>query len=311
MRGWIGDHFGPVFHRIVDRFDPAVQVEDHHALATRLLSDPTIAWDADASLDALRDMLRSRIDRATQPGSANRLAGAVEANVPTVVGDADITRIFELSSVTRASASSAGTEDAEIEQAIVRLSDSECWSRDAAAATEASRHLLVSLLEARSPRATLLSASSGALAALPPRSWFLFKRGTFFGSSTLLMSLVRMRAIVGQNELDPTVREVLDRLIRHIEVRRNEALGFATGAPIESSAALAERLRFALCLIEASAAFADLRYLNTAMKLVDRSSLEIQKALEKTTPGAIEIPALGYLIAFAAQEARLDRVLTR
>jgi hypothetical protein len=206
-----------------------------------------------------------------------------------------------------------------LEQAARTLGGDDAWTQDPMLARRSAATLQRGLESDAWAQQSAHATAADALLAHPPRKWFLFKRGTFFGTSQLLVFLICVCARDHAAATDPDVRkssdpvqtgsiEVLDRLIRHVEVRRGDALEFVEASVAADDDALTERMRFALALIEASTIFADLRYLNTAMKLVDAALVELRK--ERLQPGSTRSLRrhLAYLVAFSAQESVLTEV---
>ena len=285
MRAKIGKLIKPAFDAVMDRFDQPTHLETHLDHVQSLRSD---APDALRSQEAFRTIL-------------DRLGGA----------EAERDDLFSRwIAVDPYRPSDPPAELGPLGEVFAEVS----WAEHG----EATRCHAWYWLD-RGPASEAEVAE--VLAAFPPKRWFLFKRGVFAGSSVLLAHLVAWAATQGEAAREPALREtgtpalralvdVLDRLIKHIEVRRNDALGFqvADRSPARSEAeAPTERLRFAMILIEASRVFGDLRYLNTAMKLVDRSLAEQRgRGADARHPDA----TLAYLFAFCLQEERLAEVLT-
>ena len=71
-----------------------------------------------------------------------------------------------------------------------------------------------------------------------------------------------------------------------------------------------ERMRFTTALIEASEVFQDLRYLNTAMKLVDRALTELRRPLRDQDGTSARHREIAYLTTLSAQETRMREVIT-
>ena len=108
----------------------------------------------------------------------------------------------------------------------------------------------------------------------------------------------------------PYTRDICDRLIRHLEVRREDYLPFwAATRPGDASDEL-EKLRFTLALLDASFHFADDRYLNAALKANDWHFRRLGSKLPSTREPAGELVAVFYLASLSQQE-NLVRALSQ
>lgn len=279
MRATVGKLIKPTFDAVLARFDQTTDVESHRAQVDRLIGETRAAGNTSDAFEFV----------------ANRISSSGEA-------DADLfARWFEVDPGNPAGAETDPTPDT---TAFVE----DAWSESPATTRRAAW--------ARLAQPTASSDEIEAvLEAFPPKRWFVFKRGVFLGSATLLAFFVRWAGTEGSAAKHADIRrtgtlslqgvvDVLDRLIKHIEVRRNEALPFHPGAEsLDEAEARIERLRFAMVLIEASCVFDDLRYLNTGLKLVDRALGEQRRFSSRDLE-------LAYLYAFCFQEERLDEVLS-
>jgi hypothetical protein len=138
--------------------------------------------------------------------------------------------------------------------------------------------------------------------ALEPRGWFLLK-GTGYGAAHLLRALLRTVRASPDHPLASYTREVCDRLIRHVEVRRQQSLAFRSEALPLGADPRVERSRFALALVEATETFGDLRYLNTALKLNDWQLRHQRRRVASATA------RLHYAVAIGRQESAMREVL--
>jgi hypothetical protein len=96
---------------------------------------------------------------------------------------------------------------------------------------------------------------------------------------------------------------VCERLLRHLEVRGDQALEFRSTAR-EAWQARLERIRFTHALLDASESFRDLRFLNTALKQNDRHHRELARA-----GSGVGRDLLG--VHYAASVARQESLLRR
>jgi hypothetical protein len=131
-----------------------------------------------------------------------------------------------------------------------------------------------------------------------PRLWFP-KRGVLYGSANLLRALIRTASAPNSATRDYT-REVCDRLLRHLEVRREDYLPFQPDSRPADACDELERLRFTAALLDATELFDDARYLNAALKANDWHLRALRSRSE--TQG---LARLYYLHGFERQEALL------
>ena len=103
---------------------------------------------------------------------------------------------------------------------------------------------------------------------LKPKRWFP-STGTPYGVSFLFRSLVHLCRTTGRTSLRDKLRKIGERLLRHVEVRRQDALKFdRTGLPDDASV-LMEHLRFTIGMLEMARLFQDTRFFNAALKMND------------------------------------------
>ncbi len=310
MRALIGKMLGPLFETIVGRLDPSVEIGDHQAFVEKLstswpdATDPTVLLH-ETFASACRNLTGS--DKENNSDSIHRVTAHWHAVREACGSDAHTD-------------SESNRKDA-LDESVAILSQKGVWSKTPLQAKDAATVLRNGLGDDRWRGESAANAALQMLQAHPPREWFLFKRGTYFGSSRLIDFLIHACALDPVHARNRNVREgtnlllvgtveVLDRLIRHVEVRRGDALGFATDSITPNDDPLTERLRFAIALIEASDIFDDLRYLNTAMKLID-------SALQKLRRQRLDLQDIrslhchvAYVVALSAQESRLREVFT-
>jgi hypothetical protein len=310
MRALIGKVFGPLFEAIVNRLDPSVGIDDHHAFVRKL----SASWPVASKDTALL--------HETFISAKRELDGCGDKNAPNSVDR--VTASWHALDQARNSAPDEISENdprLALDREIATLSRGGIWTETPLSARNAAAVLRDGLENDNWRRENMTISAIQMLHGHPPREWFLFKRGTYFGSSRLLDFLIHVCALDPTNARNADVREgtdpllvgtveVLDRLIRHIEVRRGDALDFATNSITPSDDPLTERLRFAIALFEASEIFQDLRYLNTAMKLVDVALKELKRQRLNLQDSSSLYRHLTYVVALSAQESRLREVLT-
>lgn len=141
--------------------------------------------------------------------------------------------------------------------------------------------------------------------AFPPRGWFA-KQGVVFGSARLLRALIAV-ADAPDSRTRAYTRDVCERLLRHLEVRRSVWLPFRPCGRPDHAFDEVERLGFTLALLDASERFADHRFLNAALKANDWH----YAALRKHPRGVGALPFARarkrYVESFRRQEALLQR----
>jgi len=146
------------------------------------------------------------------------------------------------------------------------------------------------------------------LPGLPPRLWFR-QRGALFGTARLLRALLAVADASEARTRDYT-RDVCDRLLRHLEVRRDGWLPFRpAGRPAGAWDEL-ERLRFTHALLDACERFGDLRYLNAVLKANDWHHRSLRRA-GGVDPQQLALARRLYLQSFRRQEAQMRRHFAR
>ena len=144
--------------------------------------------------------------------------------------------------------------------------------------------------------------------SLKPRHWFL-KRGALYGSADLLRVLIAALRL-GHTGLEEYTRDVCDRLLRHLEVRRSEWLPFRGESQPADACEPLERVRFTLALLDAAEHFGDLRLLNASLKANDWH-LQLLRSrsmgrLSAGRPANAAMLQLHYLHGLARQERMLQ-----
>jgi hypothetical protein len=303
MRSLLRDRLGPRVEALFDRLEQGVAPAAHRALAQALLASRTCV-DAAAATSAaagLADDLAAWWRAALEGGSTG--ARAVEVPPGCLSDDPDcLWRASQeegapgivdlLTLLPRPSTNLA--QDVGLAEKLGAVAGGQPFREDALAPEAPAASLL--LLAAQ--RAGGLSAASSAKLVrelsegLPPRRWFV-RAGTPRGTANLLRSLIA----AGLPEAD----ELLERLLRHVEIRREEALRLRTPGSVGQENL--ERLRYTLALLEGAAWRRDLRFLNAALKLNDAHLLTLRRTRGQ---GALRNRLeLHYLASVALQEREL------
>jgi hypothetical protein len=313
MRAWLRDHADPVFQRIVRRFDPSIEMDQHLAFA-RIIEE---RWPAPAESDG---------DRA---GAHDCLRTATGVLLRSTSGDADARgsvselirhwRFLDIG-LDAATPTSVTARDAQLRKCGFTLAQRDVWGSEPGLAIRACAFVLRELCSDAGNQDDVLRVAAGALSALPPREWFIHKRGTFYGTAWLLRILIDANARIidldGDLQSDGEPRQirsgtldVLDRLVRHIEVRRDACLRFAAPTLRLDEDHLLERTRYSITLLEAAGLFHDLRYLNTAMKLIDQTLSDLRRQPPKRDSKAMR-RCLAYVVALTAQEDLIGKAFS-
>jgi hypothetical protein len=140
-----------------------------------------------------------------------------------------------------------------------------------------------------------------------PARWFL-KKGGVLGCGDLLRALLARTRDGAPGPEDAYTRDVCDRLLRHLEVKRDDWLPFR--APLPAAKAERERITFTHALLDAFEIYEDARYLNAALKANEWHSAR----LASPTPNASAddlMCALGYVASVARQEVAMAALRAR
>lgn len=141
-------------------------------------------------------------------------------------------------------------------------------------------------------------------AGLEPARWFR-RVGTPYGRANLLRALLHHPGDAGRERY---VLEVCERMLRHVEVRRAEALCLAASQRRPPWRESTERLRFALAFLDAAERFGDLRLLNAALKLIEWQHGRARRAGRTRDPGG-RLLGHHYAAAVDRQEALLGSLV--
>lgn len=173
------------------------------------------------------------------------------------------------------------------------------WPYDAAPLPPAARVFWARLHSGACSTASAAGILSRLPSKLDAKRWFP-KVGVPRGLADVFRSLIAAREAAG---LDLYARDVSERLLRHVEIRQDDAL-VAPGALQETEAARElDKLAWAHALLDCAAAFEDLRFLNAALKWIDRRANAIGAGAQ---PGPSQ--AFAYVSAVERQETLLDRL---
>jgi hypothetical protein len=140
---------------------------------------------------------------------------------------------------------------------------------------------------------------------LPPDRWF-GRAGTPYGTANLVRALVELAGEDGA--CAEALSDASERLLRHVEVRRETALSFTAAARLSSGQWRLERLRFTLACLEIARARGDLRFLNAALKLNDWHHSEVARLARRGRPwGALLV--LHWAASVTGQERAMRHLL--
>ncbi|MEN8182917.1 MAG: hypothetical protein ABFS46_10330 [Myxococcota bacterium] len=274
MRRALDRALGPAVERVLRRFEQNVDPAEHRRLATRLAGSHAFQ-ERPASLgvhDA--ESLGLRMDRVRDEASA-------------------AARLLHLGTLSPPATSPEGALDAELAGVQARFLEA---GNDDPAARALCLVVLAGLRRGEVGIGAAHDVAWRTAMGIEPKRWFL-RRGVVFGTSNLL------RILLGSGtEHETYTAEVCERLLRHVEVRRDDALLLRSG-PDQPFEARLERLRFTHALLDAAARFRDLRFLNAALKLSDRHHRELAGAPRGDLLG------LHYAAGVARQEALLASLL--
>lgn len=151
---------------------------------------------------------------------------------------------------------------------------------------------------------------SAVIENLPVEDWFS-SAGGFYGTSYVLRSFLALRDC--SRVFADYARDVSERLLRNVEVRRHRALRFRTSTVPVDASYLLERIRFTLSILDAADLYCDVRYLNAALKANDwhYGSVRRMKVPSKLTPeNAVDLMIiLHYIMSIANQERLWEKLL--
>jgi len=268
IRGTLQRLLGPGVEALLRRLERGVAAQDHLRLAARL----------------------ERAARARLPAGSDALAACEPGLLAGAAADETSPPALALQGVAlegAGAAGAAGSWDAALEVAAAPPSAVACV-------------VLAGLRSGALSPAAGRRAVGGLLDGLEPRRWFA-RAGTPYGSANALRALIALGSgAAGHAEARS---EICERLLRHVEVRREAAFRVRASDGVRPWQARLERLRFTLALLDAAQAAGDLRFLNAALKENDRR----HRACARLRPARrVEDALLG--LHYAASVARQERL---
>ncbi len=302
MKERLRDGLGPRVGSLLERLERGVTRDDHLATVARIVARPDLLETLPVEARPIAACLLGEGRRLLAGEPPRGAAPDVPASVPSP-------EAFREAARRRGPYESGGGMEACHLAGLLRLPDERSGAppqgplpepgAEAERAGPPAREVaaLNASLAVDGPDAEHVSELVAQARALPARRWFL-RRGTCYGTGHLLLALLR----VVPGPLAPYTREVCDRLVRHVEIRRRGALAFRPEGLPDGSAPAVERLRFAVALATAARCFGDLRYLNTALKLNDWHR---RRLLPGRRSGTDSLAALHYVVSIARQESAL------
>ena len=274
MRATLRRVLDPVFEPLIARLEQRITVESHLNLATDLFRRMSkyIELTTDSHnacyIQALAGVLHlSKVSRETNQQHKETIPVTLTIpftwNANAVELDQHLSTLYLLSHIENPVALSEPQHA--IEEYLSQLADSGTWKQNNHLAPLLSASILFGINSNQISPAKAITFLRTLSESLPARCWFA-RAGVHNGSALFLSALISLQA-KGETSLTPYLEDVLERLMRHVEIKREDALQFHTDATHKSF--LQERLWFVLCLLKASSLFQDLRLLNTALKMHD------------------------------------------
>lgn len=303
MRIRIARALDPIFRSIIDRFDTSVRLEDHASFIDGLIR-------------------RGRVGVGIDPSVASRIAESASARLGiakphwTDVGDACAIAPFEDSldfeaALAHHQLSLIGGGREVLPSVADPIDDPAIdWEAEPAAARRIARSVLQIVASAQSLDRQIIERMTPLLDGLGEHRWFLLKRGTIYGTADFLRSMLAILEAspdgIEKGRIATYCHEVVERLTRHLEVKREDALRFDSTSLPEDADQEVERVRFSLALIQASRVFDDRRFLNTALKSNDWHL----ERLRRTRGHSVELDTLvlHYMASLTAQETRMHEL---
>lgn len=283
MRRLVERTLGRPVEALLARLERGVQAGDHLRLARRAL-DPERGPLAAARLRSLPAEVAAAAG-TVRSALASRLEGRDAAKDGAPVGGAQGPSAAALAELPRAPegpvAAWAGlpcadvlpveapraSDDATLAAALGAAADDGPFAGEAprpALATGSALALLEGLRAGHLTRPTARALARRLAGPVAPARWFR-KAGVLPGSACLLRAWLAV-----EDPDDPVLDDVRERMLRHVEVRREDALALrATPSEPASARGALERLRFALTLLDVAERRRDGRFLNGALKLLD------------------------------------------
>ena len=297
MRAVVRRALGPGFEALVSKFDPSIDPSEHPRFIEAMLSaDALPEIQRFANAGAVIEWACSGLAIPVGP----RPSASPDTNTREPLDDSLLTllppfdRAPDLSRVLDAAPVLTWEEAPEEQAAMFARLVSAAWA-GRLAAEEGVRY------------------AEAIAAALEPKRWFLAKRGVLPGSADALrFVLYVVREVSGVAGIEATrayAEEVLERVLRHVEVKREDALELsATHGPGDE---FLERLRFSHALLDAWNCFSDLRFLNLTLKTQDWHLRRLQRKPAGSRGAQWTPHFLFYLSAYARQERAMKHTFAR
>jgi len=291
---------GPVFEATMKRLEATTEVEDHLEAVEAILAEGSTTAISAALVAQCRYELEP--ERESEPPESDRLEAARELagllQVAFGAGRFERESEVQLGSLLRPAAVPELSAD---DYALLEGADFGGEPAAVGAARRSATRMLVAV-QLGTPVEAVREPLFALAATLDPPRWLL-RKGTAYGGSALLRALVGLAAAGGGEPPDALTRSLCERLLRHVEVRREEALAFLPESLPRDPRPPRERLRFAAALLEAAEHYRDARYLNAALKLVDWHLAGPGRR------GTDPVTGLHYAFAVARQERLMRELL--
>lgn len=297
MRAAIRRALGPGFEALVSKFDPGVDPSEHPRFIESMLRAGALPGlrgftNAGTVIEWACNELAIPVGLATTGSSGSHTREPLDECLLTLLPPLD--RALEPSRVLDAGPVATWEEAPEERAAMSARLVSAAWA-GRLTAEEGMRH------------------AEAIAAALEPKRWFLLKRGVLPGSADALrFVLYVVREASGVAGIEATrayAEQVLERALRHVEVKREDALELC--GEHGSGDEFLERLRFSHALLDGWDSFSDLRFLNLALKTQDWHLRRLQGTPASSRDVYWTLHFLFYLSAYARQERAMKDAFAR
>jgi hypothetical protein len=159
----------------------------------------------------------------------------------------------------------------------------------------------------RAARSVSIAARAGdqawARAALEPLAGAIEAKRWFVAAGVRAGLAEALRALIASGVHESYACDVAERLLRHVEVKRADALAAPAISLETPSAREIEKLAWCHALLDCAASLRDLRFLNAALKTLDRAARVLERG---AAPSALH--ALAYVSAVRRQERALSEL---
>ena len=145
---------------------------------------------------------------------------------------------------------------------------------------------------------------------LPAKDWFS-SAGTLYGTSYVLRSVLAFCSMKHHEAFMDYIQDVGERLMRHLEVKRQKALQFRMESVPDDALYLLERTRFTIGLLDAAELFQDVRYLNIALKANDWHYKDVHRvklSSKLTSKNLVRLMVALHYASSIAQQERIWRI---